>query len=169
MLSWGRNHVSHDGTQNKKIMENTKTFEELITINEELRDKRYKAFKELKHKLLTEYMPALRKAMQSCEWTEVCFKLDNKPFNNFDKRHSYDGDDFYLLFVDADNEDVIEGRVISTYDNGDDYVRCEYKSSYKYDSILNECIIELTKKIKKKIESINNYMEREISSCNELV
>lgn len=147
---------------------NEMTFEELVILNEKLNDKRTKAFRTLKDKLINVYVPSLRQALKNAEMDHVLFKLYNQPYSSFDKCRDYHYDEFYLLGIDSEDENALEGCVGTTAQGYEEYKMCNSGYSEPFEKISNNCIIELVKQIKRELRDINEAMLRQIKTCNEL-
>lgn len=126
------------------------SFEELLNENVSLCDKRRKAFKELKERMINTYIPSLCSAMSNADVDEVYFKMYNQPNANvsgsFELCKGLEDEEFYVLYINKD-QTINEGVCKIKY--GNQYPYLEFHKAFysiEKEDLSNDCLVELAKK-----------------------
>ena len=144
-----------------------KPLEELLQENKELADKRTKAFRELKKMLCYKTIPALAECMEKVDIERCYFRLENKPYEGFDKHSGECKMDFYYISIDDDGD--IKEATYDEYTGKWAICNTPFIKGEEIGKIKNNCVIEFTQEILKKIENINKRMEKTNAEVYELL
>lgn len=172
LLNQRQNELKKNWTMENEVKE--MSFEELLNENVSLCDKRRKAFKELKERMINTYIPSLCSVMSNAGIDEVYFKLGNQPSANLDmlfdlRKVGEDEEEFYVLYIDK-SQKINEGdcdEKFSCYGTYLEYRKTSF--SIEKEDLSNDCLIELAQKIKKKLQVINADVLDDIEKANKIL